>query len=88
MIISVDINEFLVLLTGLWNCVDGFYYDQIRSNDKSFIPRHLKIKSVAGFISLFGRCSIRLWELQEDCPKLYQWMTENQEKLNKSVSYS
>ena len=37
-------------------------------------------------ISLFGGCSIRLWELQEDCPKLYQWVTENQKKLNTSVS--
>jgi hypothetical protein len=71
--------------TGLWDEVDGFYYDRLRiGNDQ--IP--LRIRSVVGLVPLFATDTLEA-KLIDDHPgfkKRMQWFIDNRKDLTEGLA--
>ncbi len=72
--------------TGLWDELDGFYYDQLRSGEAS-VP--LRVRSIVGIIPLFA---VEVLE-EENLERLHgfnrrmNWFLQNRRDLLKHISY-
>jgi len=71
---------------GLWNDVDGFYYDQVRSPDGEI--HALKIRSMVGLVPLFTAASLDDEQLQQlpVFAERLNWFFANRPKLAQSIS--
>jgi hypothetical protein len=72
--------------TGLWDDVDGFYYDQMRTPGHG--PRMLKIRSMVGLVPLFAAASLDD-ELLQQLPVFHDrltWFFANRPELARSIS--
>jgi hypothetical protein len=72
--------------TGLWNEEDGFYYDQIRTENGATMP--LKVRSVVGLIPLFAVTNLRS-DVIDRLPgfrKRMEWFLNNRRDLYHQVS--
>lgn len=70
---------------GLWNDVDGFYYDHIYGNNHS-LP--LKIRSMVGMVPLFSSMVLHDQEMKRH-PGFYKrtkWFLEHKKDLAQRVS--
>ncbi len=72
--------------TGLWDEVDGFYYDQIRIEGKT-IP--LKVRSMVGLIPLFACETLEEEHLQHmhGFRKRFEWFLKYRPGLARHVTY-
>src|SRR5262249_6881262 len=73
---------------GLWDDADGFYYDQIRTDDRG--PRMLKIRSMVGLVPLFAAASLDD-ELLRQLPVFHDrldWFFANRPDLARAISVS
>ncbi len=72
--------------TGLWDDVDGFYYDQLQSNGQS---HRLKIRSIVGIIPLFAVEVLEDSVLNElpGFRKRMEWFLNHRQDLAKQISY-
>jgi len=72
--------------TGLWDDVDGFYYDQLHVNSHH-VP--LRVRSMVGLIPLFA-CEIIEQDVIARLPgfaKRMQWFLDNRSELARYTSY-
>ncbi len=72
--------------TGLWNEEDGFYYDQLKI-DQKIVP--LRLRSMVGLIPLFAAQNLEE-EVIEGLPgfsKRMHWFLENRGDLAQHISY-
>jgi hypothetical protein len=72
--------------TGLWDELDGFYYDLMHTPDHG--PRKIKIRSMVGLVPLFAAASLDD-ELLQSLPVFHdrlQWFFTNRPKLARSIS--
>jgi hypothetical protein len=71
---------------GLWDEVDGFYYDQLQVDGKT---TPLKIRSMVGIIPLFAVQVIdhKLIECLPGFSKRMQWFLDNRKDLARHISY-
>ncbi|MFN8572994.1 MAG: hypothetical protein U0132_13175 [Gemmatimonadaceae bacterium] len=72
--------------TGLWDDVDGFYYDQLHL-DGQHLP--LRVRSMVGLIPLFA-CEILEGDVISTLPgfaKRLKWFVENRPDLARYISY-
>ncbi len=72
--------------TGLWDEEDGFYYDQLRADDK-VIP--LRIRSLVGIIPLFAVEILDKHEIERlaGFTKRMNWFLEHRQDLSRHISY-
>ena len=78
------VNTLLYYLSGLWDDVDGFYYDQVRKDQES---QPLKIKSMVGLVPLFCTLVLKKTDLKHH-PGFAQstkWFRDHRKDLAKSV---
>ncbi len=72
--------------TGLWDEADGFYYDEIRLDDR-VIP--LKLRSMVGIIPLFA-VEVLEEETMDSLPgfsKRMRWFLEHRKDLAAQIAY-
>ena len=72
--------------TGLWDEVDGFYYDQLQTNGQS---HRLRIRSIVGIIPLFA-VEVLDDELLHKLPgfrKRMDWFLKHRQDLARQISY-
>jgi hypothetical protein len=72
--------------TGLWDDVDGFYYDQMQRPELG--PTMLKIRSMVGLVPLFAVASIDDEQLQQ-LPVFHErlsWFFANRPELARAIS--
>ena len=71
---------------GLWDDVDGFYYDQLRLNGGS-IP--LKVRSLVGVIPLFAVENLEQCVIDKlpGFKKRMQWFMDNRKDLARHITY-
>ena len=72
--------------SGLWNDADGFYYDQLNVDGKSFPVR---VRSLVGLIPLLACENIELDAVHElpGFAKRMQWFLENRPEVARHTSY-
>jgi len=72
--------------TGLWHEEDGFYYDQLKMDGKSF---PLRLRSMVGIIPLFAVEFIEddLLDKLPGFAKRTRWFLENRKDLSSHISY-
>ncbi|HYM81449.1 MAG TPA: glucosidase, partial [Candidatus Limnocylindria bacterium] len=72
--------------TGLWDELDGFYYDQLHVDGQQ---RPLRVRSMVGIIPLFA-CEVLEEDVIQRLPgfrKRMQWFLENRGDLARYISY-
>jgi hypothetical protein len=72
--------------TGLWDDVDGFYYDQLHANDTA-VP--LRVRSLVGLIPLLA-CENIEWDTLDRLPgfcKRMQWFLDHRPEMAQQTSY-
>jgi len=76
---------FSILISGLWDETDGFYYDHLRQNNHT---SPMKILSMVGLVPLFS-CMVLKDEIRRKFPdflKRTNWFLENRKDLSKTVN--
>lgn len=84
----VDIADAMNCLggSGLWDDVDGFYYDQLHADGQA---HRLKIRSIVGIIPLFA-VEVLEDDLVDQLPgfrKRMDWFLRHRQELAKQISY-
>ncbi|MDZ4687327.1 MAG: glucosidase [Planctomycetaceae bacterium] len=72
--------------TGLWDEVDGFYYDQLQVDGQS---HRLRIRSIVGLIPLFAVAALEdelLKKLPGFCKRM-NWFLQHRQDLARQISY-
>jgi len=72
--------------SGLWDDVDGFYYDRLHAGDAT-LP--LRIRSMVGLVPLFA-CEVLEDDLLAKLPgfaKRLNWFLENRRDLSRHIAY-
>ena len=72
---------------GLWDELDGFYYDQLLIEGHDAIP--LKVRSMVGLLPLFGVEIIDQKDIERlpNFQKRLKWFVKNRPDLAKNISY-
>ncbi|HUQ72079.1 MAG TPA: glucosidase, partial [Planctomycetaceae bacterium] len=84
----VEITDAMNCLggTGLWDEIDGFYYDQLQVDGQS---HRLRIRSIVGLIPLFAVAALEdelLHKLTGFCKRM-NWFLQHRQDLARQISY-